>query len=74
MLKIKDDVELEDIQKFGFTVIDYDFIWIEETEDIAIDRNKRTILVYGDYEEGNYSLDKLYDLIQAGLVEKVEEK
>ncbi len=70
MLKIKDNVDLKELEKFNFTVVDDDFIWIEGTEDIAIDRNKRTILVYGDYEEGNYSLDKLYDLIQAGLVIK----
>lgn len=32
MLKIRDDVELEDLEKFGFTVDDDDYIWLEEQE------------------------------------------
>ena len=42
MLKIRDDVELEDLEKFGFTVVDDDYIWLEEQQDIDIQRNRRT--------------------------------
>ena len=73
MLKIKDDVELEDIEKFGFTVVDDDYIWLEEEENIYIDRYKRTINICSNYEDEIYNLDVLYDLIQAGLVEKPEQ-
>ena len=71
MLKIKEEVDLKELEKFGFETEDDGFIWCEPHEDIVIN-TQRYILVYGDDEEGNYSLDVLYDLIQAGLVEKVE--
>jgi len=73
MLKIKDDVELEDLEKFGFTVVDDDCIWLEEEENIYIDRYKRTINICSNFEDEIYNLGVLYDLITAGLVEKVEE-
>ena len=73
MLKIKDDVELEDLEKFGFAVVDDDCIWLEEEENIYIDRYKRTINICSNFEDEIYNLGVLYDLITAGLVEKVEE-
>lgn len=71
MLKIRDDVDLKELEKFGFRTEDDDgFIWCEPNEDIVINPN-RYILVYADDEQGNCSMNILYDLIQAGLVEKV---
>ena len=70
MLKIRDDVELEDLEKFGFTVVDDDYIWLEEQENIAIDRYKRTIHMFSHYEDEFYNLEVIYDLIKADLVVK----
>lgn len=80
MLKIKDDVDLKELEKFGFELIlkdsteyyrkridaSYDDIYIKVqpiSKKILID----TVRTYIS------ELDILYDLIQAGLVEKVVE-
>jgi len=73
MLKIKDNVDLKELEQFGFTVVDDDYIWLEEEENIYIDRYKRTINICSNLEDEIYNLDVLYDLIKADLVEKVEE-
>lgn len=70
MLKIKDNVELKELEKYGFTTEDDGFLWCEPHEDICIDTKSKAVIVYGDSEEGNFSLDTLYDLIKADLVEK----
>lgn len=71
MLKIKELVELEDIEKFGFNVVDDDYIWNEEAN-ISIDRYSRKIYVYGEDDQEDYQdLGVVYDLIKADLVEKV---
>ena len=82
MLKIKDDVDLKELEKFGFKHIDVcDDIWytyykkkIDNNTDIHIDYSDRKIetrsVIY-DYESYEW-LDTLYDLIKADLVEKVE--
>lgn len=96
MLKIKDDVDLKELEKFGFknTIND---TWIKYTAN-SDERYKTGILInpmnkeiqnqivhYTDnfceldeIEEGyidlTSELDVLYDLIQAELVEKVEDK
>lgn len=72
MLKIKDSVELEDLEKFGFIVVDDDYIWLEEEENIYIDRYRRTIHICSDFEDEIYNLEPLYDLIKADMVQKVE--
>ena len=65
MLKIRDDVELEKLEVFGFN---RNLKGQYETRDFTICKN-RTIQVHNG---GNYNRnDKLYDLIIAGLVEKV---
>lgn len=77
MLKIKDNVDLKELEKFGFEYIKnsnypmlsnqeyyYDYIGT-----IAIYENTKAIIVR---YTGNETIDTLYDLIQAGLVEKVE--
>lgn len=77
MLKIKDEVELKELEKFGF--LDRDDttyvkkVYLHNDDDdknfYVIDKKSRIIdLVRLDNELDN----TLYDLIQAGLVEKVE--
>lgn len=96
MLKIKNNVDLKELEKFGFkpkydentgNICAYEkkilkneyeglLVTLQETKSrIRIFRRytkKITIWViqkYNDY----FDIDTLYDLIQAGLVEKVEE-
>ena len=73
MLKIKDNVDLKELEKFGFerNVRDNGVIKRLSTHYWYIkDKNK---FIYLETSNGSYSrcLDDLYDLIQAGLVEKV---
>lgn len=93
MLKIKDSVNLKELEKFGFkenenglyyekkfSAVCYDG---EEEHKILIYKSKRNIvleIMNNDYtyhsfdEELGRIEDTLYDLIQAGYVEKVEEE
>lgn len=94
MLKIKDSVDLKELEKFGFKAKydedtgeicayqkkcekDVGGLLITITETISLIRIYRAfkgknvewkINKYNDY----FDVDTLYDLIQAGLVEKVE--
>jgi len=84
MLKIKDNVDLKKIEKFGF--IDVNNIETDFCEDVkyfcpAYDYDEydcltifddKSISVGLDTQNGKV-LDTLYDLIKADLVEKVEE-
>lgn len=80
MLKIKDDVDLKELEKFGFELFD---IGLNEPYEvykkyiknyISIDiYNDRKI--YFDNDENiteNIKEEYIYDLIKADLVEKVE--
>jgi hypothetical protein len=78
MLKIKDDVDLKDLYKYGF---DREFKYLDALKmyvyikEIDIGGNKESIVVYGDriiQVNGTRILNILYDLIQTQLVEKVE--
>lgn len=83
MLKIKDNVDLKKLEKFGFNLIEH--LWLGQVPDnyyhyegdgiieINIEENSRHINIIGD---GSYNCDPdcadvIFDLIQAGLVEKV---
>lgn len=82
MLKIKDNVDLKELEKFGFKKVkeDFDFeyqyfvngswekIGILSSRHIYFEIMKRSI--YGLIVEDRLSV--LFDLIQAGLVEKVK--
>ena len=84
MLKIKSNVDLKELEKFGFEEQEYcyesdihknfDDNFFKD-EDITIDKKTRKIYmyIYEAYEDelGNYCFDLLYDLIKADLVEKV---
>ncbi len=76
MLKIKDNVDLKELEKFGFKLnSDKSYLLTIEKDNIntiiAIEE-ERTLYVQSNryhIEE----LDILYDLIKAGLVEKVSD-
>lgn len=96
MLKIKNNVDLKELENFGFKPKydedtgkikkfinkDKKYNYTDSTEYILIEIYKE-LCPYGQYEvkeiwkvylkeRTSESIDLLYDLIQAGLVEKVE--
>lgn len=83
MLKIKDNVDLKELEKFGFKPkYDEDTGEIKQYVYKVMTTNGRTIrgIIITNYYRGTTweindietgFLDKIYDLIQAGLVEKV---
>lgn len=80
MLKIKDDVDLKKLEKYGFIQEPYsnnDYIYkIDLSEYLEIKNNKQ-IKLYIDDEyyccySGEITFDKLYDLIKDGLVTKID--
>ena len=84
MLKIKDDVDLKELEKFGFyksggvyqknLEVDMDGIiqWVDIC--IYIQESNRVIRFSAHEAKETTKIDVLYDLIQAGLVEKVDDK
>ena len=64
MLKVIDEFDLKGLEQFGFHK-EFDYY---EGYDIIVDCYSREIEIYEGGEE------KLFDLIQAGIVEKVEEQ
>lgn len=95
MLKIKDEVDLKELEKFGFKpkynedtgeVCAYQKKCEENIGGllISITETKSLIRIYRAFTRKNaewrinkyndyFDIDTLYDLIQAGLVEKVKE-
>lgn len=77
MLKIKDNVDLKELEKFGFKENDgeyyYDFMEYTpyESSYLCIDYKREILTGYVIYENISQMTDLLFDLIQAGLVEKV---
>lgn len=73
MLKIRDDIPLEELEKYGFKkeylfadwCYQKQFIDFEYEEHIVVWCDSREVQV-----EGAELLDTLYDLIQAGIVVK----
>ena len=69
MLKIKDNVDLKELEKYGFKKKYYYNAYVLECEtkkqDIVFDLKTRKLLFV------NWGYDALYDLIKDGLVEKV---
>ena len=72
MLKIKDDVDLKELEKFGFVFINDEYVFYNDyrIDVVKIDIETREIISLGD-KKGDIVL---YDLIKTDLVEKVEEK
>ena len=76
MLKIKDDVDLKELEKFGFKYIKSIECFERGGRQLYWD-DRAVYYITKDRQlqinsEGDYTLDSfIYDLIQAGLVEKV---
>lgn len=82
MLKIKDSVDLKELEKFGFE----EKRKYQRFQNIAIDKENRGLVIqaininqYGNFKALNNKNSSMinintiiYDLIQAGLLEKVE--
>ena len=85
MLKIKDNVDLKELEKYGFTTskkikdkYNFDTKLVKAVFKCEDDFNTMTIsnkksIDLTDYYENIKWLDTLYDLIKDGLVEKVDE-
>ena len=76
MLKIKDSVDLKELEKFGFELEEDSYVYNTcKQEDgfsgFTIDTDDRFINNYSSVSRKN--LDVIYDLIQAKLVEKVSD-
>jgi len=74
MLKIKDDVNLKELEKFGFTYHNKNeqFYNLDHLENcILIQDRIITFRVNEDNTYEDFNLSVLYDLIKAELVEKI---
>jgi hypothetical protein len=81
VLKIKDDVDLKELEKFGFKKLkserEYYLFNIDGSEFIEIIDNQIYLYINDEYYNcytGEKTFDRLYDLIQAGLVEKINKE
>ena len=90
MLKIKDNVDLKELEKFGFEVFNQTTarkIYYDNISPCCLENDTYFMIEYrgiwfvenGAKESneryfGNPQFDDLYDLIKADLVEKVEDK
>lgn len=88
MLKIKDDVDLKELEKFGFSIYEKNQATYQNVHDeyVYINKDKKIEIEFERYYDeldiggpccchqlSNLLLTTIYDLIQAGLVEKVKE-
>lgn len=81
MLKVKDNVGLKELEKFGFVKAPMLYLkkiertseFIDETKVIYIEELTREISIKKGLLNIDVELDTIYDLIQANLVEKVED-
>ena len=79
MLKIKDNVYLKELEKFGFEEENDRFFKKQNIfgvdEGLTIDKRTRKIgwNTYTDLIDEDWLFDNIFDLIKADLVEKVEE-
>ena len=75
MLKIKEDVDLKELEKFGFDDFGVCYKKYGELgEQYFINKGTREILRLHPYSlREKPTEDEVFDLIKAGLVEKVEE-
>lgn len=82
MLKIKDNVDLKELEKYGFKNVSYkNYVYKPKVDidlnEIWVDGDTKKIHIIDCDSDVGYivdeNLDKLFELIQAGLVEKVSE-
>lgn len=79
MLKIKDNVDLKELEKFGFENVGNMYVSREYVYRPYLMSNMYRIIIMKDRKmqincPTKNIYDKLFDIIQAGLVEKVEDK
>lgn len=81
MLKIKDNVDLKELEKFGFVKYDNEFYFdivpytVENQSYLCIsEKDKQIDTGFVELGDIDTMVDKIYDLIQAGLVEKIEKE
>ena len=76
MLKIKDNVDLKELEKFGFKPNCYNkyekFMHGDKRLWLMVAGYVKSIFIECEDEESNDDLDILYDLIKADLVEKID--
>ena len=78
MLKIKDNVDLKELEKYGFKLNGRNIYEKELYEDdyfcsICVAGLKKSVFLEDDYYNSTDDLDALYYLIKENLVEKVED-
>lgn len=80
MLKIKDNVDLKELEKYGFEensfyyskTFNFEYYKVE----IDIEKDRKYLIIQNDYYDSDYACyipSIIYDLIKADLVVKVEE-
>jgi hypothetical protein len=79
MLKIKDNIDLKELEKFGFVCVCDRYVneYIDEeqgysSEEVRVQIDSRVIYYSTMWDIAQNSLDIIYSLIKADLVEKVE--
>lgn len=83
MLRIKPEADLKELEKFGFKNKKEKYEWyeyknkfIEITIFLNLENeceNKTIFILTNQYNRNYANIDIIYDLITAGLVEKIEE-
>lgn len=77
MLKIKESVDLKELEKFGFRLVNYinqDIYALDEThEDWNFRICEDKIIRFNQLSVNNKLPSIIYDLIKADLVEKIDE-
>ena len=81
MLKIKDNVDLKELEKFGFEYHKMVYVkeikrsneTIKEEKIIYVEEENREISIHKGLFNVDEELDAIYDLIKANLVVKAEE-
>ena len=74
MLKIKDNVDLKELKNLMFLEAEqyYYYPVVDGSVEIRVWKSDKTLdISINDYEDYVEDLDKLFELFQAGLVEKV---
>lgn len=75
MLKIKDNVDLKELEKYGFSLNNKEWFLLDiNGATLQIKPITREILIDSYNTETYHNPAILYDLIKDGLVEKVDEK
>ena len=71
MLKIKDNVDLKELEHCYISDDEFDQIW--SYKEVLFDKDARVIFTNQFFNDlGEKRLDYLYDLIKADLVEKID--